>query len=196
MASEKDDLEAVRALVQTLEPFKNEERIRIIRWASEKLGIPGGHISQTTTVQPHVGGGSAASAIQVATGAQKSFHSTDIKTFVANKAPQSDRHLAAVIAYYYTFEAPENERKEAIGSDELIDACRKAGVHRPKNPGQTLRNACFAGFIDKATDRGKYKINSVGENLVAMVLPGGTATTTGNAATKRKKKKQPAKSRR
>lgn len=195
MSSEKDDLEAVRALVQTLEPFKNEDRTRIIRWASEKLGISGGHTTQATTMQT-AGSGSAASATQTTTGTQKSFHSTDIKTFVANKAPQSDRHLAAVIAYYYAFEAPESERNEAIGSDELIDACRKAGVHRPTNPGQTLRNACFAGFIDKAADRGKYKINSVGENLVAMVLPGGTTAPTGTAVTKRKKKKQQAQNRR
>lgn len=34
-----DDLEAVRTLVATLEPFDLTERERIIRWVREKLGM-------------------------------------------------------------------------------------------------------------------------------------------------------------
>ena len=34
-----DDLDAVRAVVEALEPFGEDSRTRIIRWATEKLGI-------------------------------------------------------------------------------------------------------------------------------------------------------------
>ena len=39
MSSKADDLEAVRLLAGTLQPFPNEDRERIIRWAREKLGM-------------------------------------------------------------------------------------------------------------------------------------------------------------
>ena len=39
MQSKLDDLEAVRTIITALEPFDEPERERIIRWASEKLGI-------------------------------------------------------------------------------------------------------------------------------------------------------------
>jgi hypothetical protein len=39
MSSKPDDLEAVRSLADTLQPFASEDRERIIRWAREKLGM-------------------------------------------------------------------------------------------------------------------------------------------------------------
>jgi hypothetical protein len=39
MSSKPDDLEAVRLLADTLQPFPSEDRERIIRWAREKLGL-------------------------------------------------------------------------------------------------------------------------------------------------------------
>lgn len=162
---QKDDLEAVRTVVSTLEPFDGPDRERIIRWVREKLGMPVGgraesaaarRADEPTGASPHAPGKTA----------------KDIKTFVAEKNPTSDRQLAAVIAYYYAFEAPDAERKESIDAATLIDACRKAGRRRPPTPGQTLINATTAGYLDKTSDRGQYRLNSVGENLVAMVLPG------------------------
>ena len=170
MTKQADDFEAVRIVVETLEPFDSKDRERIIRWAKEKLEMPtpaqsNGTTQQQATVQP--------------ARAQK-----DIKTFVSEKAPSSDRQLAAAVAYYYAFEAPTNEQKESIDKDDLIEACRKVGGRRrPTNPGQTLRNAAHAGYLDRV-ETGKYRLNAVGENLVAMVLPGG-----GRAATRQAKKK-------
>ena len=40
MADPKDDLEAVREIVATLDGFSETERERIIRWVREKLGMP------------------------------------------------------------------------------------------------------------------------------------------------------------
>jgi len=39
MSSKPDDLEAVRSIADTLQPFANDDRERIIRWAREKLGM-------------------------------------------------------------------------------------------------------------------------------------------------------------
>ncbi len=168
----KDDLEAVRVLVDALTPFDNTERERIIRWACEKLGVSYDAVAPQSTVTK------TKSLVAAVDGAVPDIGqrrpSRDIKSFIDEKNPQSDRQLAAVVAYYYAFEAPEGQRKSSIGSNDLVDACRLANRHRPKNSGQTLINTAHSGFLDKAEETGKYKLNAVGENLVAMTLPSGT----------------------
>ena len=118
---------------------------------------------------------------------------TERLPFIDGKAPKSGNQLAAVVAYYHKFQAPQGERKESINKEDLVDACRKAVVKRPQYPAQVLVNACGAGLLDRAAE-GHYSINSVGENLVAMTLPErGTPARQGvkkkspKARTKRKK---------
>lgn len=187
MTKNIDDFEAVRIVVGTLEPFDSKDRERIIRWAKEKLGMP-----QNTVVIKEDHPESQVTPILDQNIAKEETppitrRNIDIKSFVSEKSPSSDRQLAAVIAYYYAFEAPENEQKESIGSDDVTDACRKAGVRRPTNSGQTLRNAAHAGYLDRA-EKGRYRLNSVGENLVAMVLPDGSGISTQNNVKKKKRK--------
>lgn len=164
MTEKKDDLEAVRKVVEALEGFKSEEIDRIIRWAREKLGFASGTPgvstppSHSTQQQPPVG-------------RSESKPKTDIKTFVDTKNPKSDMHFAVTIAYYYRFEAPEDQRNEEITGDDLQEACRQVGRKRLKDPGQTLRNTHFHGLLDKGDKPGAFSINAVGENLVAMTLP-------------------------
>jgi len=179
-----DDLEAVRVLAQTLEPFKGEERERIIRWAKERLGME----VVNPAVQTPAGSQPIPTPIVNKPGSQK-----DIKTFIDEKDPASDQQLAAVVAYYYQFESQEKERKETIGSQELLDACRLAKRNRPGNPGQTLRNAARSGILDHAGDQGQFQLNAVGENLVAMVLPEKNGKTKGNKKSTTKTKRGKAK---
>jgi len=160
MTKPVDDLEAIRLVVEALEPFDSKDRERIIRWASEKLGMTAVETTPKSASIPSM------TLPPSPLGAKK-----DIKTFVTQKNPQSDNHLAAVVAYYYHFEAPPSDRKESIGKEELIDACRRADRKRPARPEQVLVNTYHSGFLDKTTTRGQYRLNSVGENLVAMVLP-------------------------
>jgi len=162
-----DDLEAVRGLVDLLQAFSNEERERIIRWAREKLGM---------TVL-------ATSVVTKPGAPSDTGKNVDIKSFVSLKAPQSDRQFAAVVAYYYRFEALASDKKESIDKKDLEHACRLAGRHRIRYPIQTLNNALLDGYLDKA-ERGKYRINAVGENLIAMVLP----SNEGSKKTSRKAK--------
>ncbi len=175
MSKPPDDLEAVRTLIETLKPFDAEGQERIIRWTREKLGLP---TSPQVPAQEATLGKAPPPRPQPLHATQPGL-APDIKTFVTQKNPTSDNQLAATVTYYYRFEAPEAERKESISGDDLQEACRKAGRPRLKNPGKTLRNAHGVGLLDRAADRGSYSINTVGENLVAMTLPGGETPAPG-----------------
>jgi hypothetical protein len=194
MTTKADDLEAVRVLVETLHPFTNEDRERIIRWAREKLGmtVAAGGVSSLSAVGTPPAETSAAAPVPGAGAAQ------DIATFVEQKNPKSDVHFAAAVAYYYQFLAPPHERKDAITKEDIVDACRKADRKRPARPAQVLVNAYHEGFLDRR-EQGQYRLNSVGENLVAMVLPGDRESKrTGPAgkARERRKVQKPSRSRR
>jgi hypothetical protein len=163
MSQQIDDLEAVRTIVTALEKFEGKDQERIIRWAREKLGL---EPIKSPPVQQ-----SPAPSLP---GNLLPPHCTkDLKSFVNEKNPSTDMQFAATVAYYYKFEAPVEERKDSIDSGSLQNAARLAGRNRLINPGQTLINASFNGLLDKADEKGAYKINTVGENLVAMALPQG-----------------------
>jgi hypothetical protein len=156
-----DDLEAVRVVVNALESFQKEDQKRIIRWASEKIGL--------SKCQDIVEGNAN---IPPARNTQDSVVKfADIKTFIAEKSPKGFNHFAAAVAYYHHFKAPESERKESIDYKDILEACRTTDFERPKAPKQTLINAYTAGLFDRVGE-GSFKLNSVGENLVAMGLPG------------------------
>ena len=176
-----DEFDALRTIVKTLETLGAEDQSRILRWAAEKLGhsqpVPPASTSDTP----------AEPATQPSTA--KPASATDIKSFVAQKKPKNDSQFAAVVAYYHRFEAPE--KKDSITQADLLDACRMANYPRPPAPGQTLRNAVNAGLLDRE-DRGAYTVNSVGENLVAVTLPGdGTASGDSAARQRGPRKKRP-----
>jgi hypothetical protein len=119
------DLEAVRAVVEALKDFSSDEQQRIFRWAAEKLGTslptasgytpPAGTPPPLHPLPPGV------------TPSANPGPTTDIKTFMAEKKPRNDVQYAAAVAYYYRFEAPPAERKEAIKKEDLQEATRKSG---------------------------------------------------------------------
>jgi len=189
MSAPKDDLEAVRAVVDAIKDFKSDEQQRIFRWVAEKLGLPHPFAAAVHTppppAPPHTGSGATpplAQPLQV-----PHAGAIDIKTFIATKNPRKDVQFAATVAYYYRFEAPQAERKDAIDKEDLQEATRMAGRNRFSNPLSTLNNAHKLGLLDKGSEKATFTINSVGENLVAMTLPEGTATA--KAAKKRAAKK-------
>ena len=169
-----DDLDAVRTIVETLGTFEPEEQQRILRWTIEKIGLrplfgptaPAGSAISVSSAAPYV-----PSSHSPAT--TSSTHGTvDIKTFIDQKQPRSDVQFAATVAYYLRFEAPQGERKDFINGDDLQEACRKANRDRLTKPYQTLMNAHTLGMLDKGSEKATFVINTVGENLVAMTLPG------------------------
>ena len=197
MTAKTDDLEAVRLLVDTLQPFTTEDRERIIRWAREKLGMataPGPGTQPALAINPLEVPGQRV-VIPAPAG------NADIKSFVTQKAPKSDVHFAATIAYYHQFVAPADRRKVSITSDDLIEACRLVPRKQPKRPAQVLVNAYHDGLLDRA-GTGHYKLNAVGENLVTMALPtpvgepkGRKKTARGRQKTTKRKKRSARKGR-
>lgn len=178
MTQPTDDLDAVRQISQILEPFKGDDRERIIRWVREKLGMVAEreHAPPATTPPPPVPSETGQATPK------------DIRAFINEKVPKNDQNLAAVIAYFYHFLASEDERKDHIVAADITEACRKADWERPGAPAQSLINAYHSGLFDRA-EKGSYRLNAVGENLVAMVLPEGEQTSKRAAKRVRKKKK-------
>ena len=105
------------------------------------------------------------------------------------KAPKSDQQFTAVVAYFYQFEAKPNDRKEEIDADTMKEAARLAGRPQVARWNMTLTNAKNAGYLD-AAGSGNFKLSSVGENLVAITLPGNAAPGGGKSYTANKKLKK------
>lgn len=167
MPTKPDDLEAVRTIITALQPFERNDQERILRWTREKLGLADHGPLTTAPPASQISSPSDAAAVS-----RSAVSSRDIKSFIAEKAPASDRQFAAAVAYYHRFEAPEEARKDSITKDDLQEACRLTGRNRFPKPAQTLINTHNAGLLDKA-ERGAYSISTVGENLVAVTLPSG-----------------------
>lgn len=166
-----NDFDVAKKVSDELKVIPKDRQARVLRWVAETLGIES--VAPTAPDTP----GSPPDSNRVVTDATRSHQqgpgtSKDIRAFTVEKAPQSDNQFAAVVAYYYRFEAPVSQRKTAIGGAELQEAARLAGRRRLSNPRQTLKNAKNMGYLDNI-DRGQFAINTVGENLVAMTLPGG-----------------------
>jgi hypothetical protein len=167
MTTSPDDLEAVRKVIEALTPFNKDDQERIVRWAREKLGLSPSFESTSTHTQP-------TASRQTGSSVSSGGSPITLRDFVEQKQPKADVHFVAVVAYYYQFEAREPERKTSITATDLQEACRLAKRNRFQNPIVPLLNAFKVGYLDKV-ERGSYRLNSVGENLVAMALPGGAA---------------------
>jgi len=172
MAKGPDDLEAVRAVTAALDGFGPEDQERILRWAREKLGLSPIQRSFSETRIPQELPNLPARAADQSAPPQGPSSPKDLKTFVDAKTPKNDVQFAATVAYFYRFESLPEQRKSEIDADILQDACRLAGRERFKNPRVTLNNAKNLGLLDSGSEAGKFTINTVGENLVAMTLPG------------------------
>lgn len=174
-----DDFDVAKTVSEKLKGLDKDRQERILRWVAEGLGL------SMTTPAPALGAAiiTPASVTPEQVRSQPSS-GLDIKTFVASKAPKSDNQFAATVAYYYRFEAPPADRRNHISGDMLQEAARLAGRKRLGNPRNTLNNAKQAGYLDSGTP-GEFSINSVGENLVAMALPGGTEV---NSSSSRKRR--------
>lgn len=189
---EIEDFDTAKAVFEKLKDVPEERRKRILSWVAEGLGVvlqaapaPVAHPTVSPPVQ---------STPATLSGSPPQTPTTDIKTFVAAKAPKSDVQFAATVAYYYQFEAPTASRRNTIDGNTLQEAARLAGRHRLANPRATLNNAKSQGYLDSISP-GEFIINSVGENLVAMTLPGTTEgeRTSSSKRAKRSKKAKKAK---
>lgn len=168
MSTTVNDFDTAKSISDLLKDMEKDRQQRILRWVAESFDITI-HVRHPGQHEPTPSASSAGSVgIQ---GHTPTGQATNIKSFVESKSPKNDIQFAAVVAYYYRFEAPVDDRRETITADVLQDAARLAGHARFAKPLVTLNNAKKLGYLDTA-ERGTFGINSVGENLVAMTLPG------------------------
>ncbi len=184
--SQKSDFIAAEEIKEILKGRNKEEQERIVRWVSESLGLIAGTSvmraeSPPAAARPQDSAGSTPSATTTA------GRPMDIRTFVQEKQPKSDVQFVAVAAYFLRFMVPQDERKETISSADLQTAARQAQRAVFKTPSLTLNNAVQLGYLDRA-GRGEYRLNAVGENLVAMTLPGAREESKGVKKRARKRR--------
>lgn len=191
MTKPTDKFEATRIVTETIQEFDPKDQAMIFRWAAETLGLPEPFAGPSTVAERPVSASPQAASSVLPTGGA----APDIQSFVKTKNPRSDVQFAATVAYYYQFVAPESERKTSISESDLVDACRKVGRERPQKPYFTLNNAFHAGLLDRP-EKGSFSLNAVGENLVALTLPGARKGEEAPAANGRKRPKRAAANRR
>lgn len=194
MSATNDKFEAAKTIVETIKTFDSKEQEMILRWAAESLGIAVPSALPSPASESSVEHLSEHGSEAHSDTKPSSTPSQNIKAFVASKGPKSDVQFAATIAYYHQFVAPKADRKTNITQDDLLDACRTADWPRPPNPYQTLNNAFHLGLLDRP-EKGAFSINSVGENLVAMALPGDASASATKKRVAKKPARRPAKNR-
>jgi len=171
-----DEFDAAKIIVETLKGLERPQQERAIRFACETLGLrPQSAIEPRSPVATPVAPTAALSPVG---------RLTDIKQFTALKSPKSDQQFAAVVAYFYQFEAPSAEKRETINAEVLANAARLVNRKRPTR--YVLNNAKNSGYLD-AVGAGEFKINTVGENLVAITLPGNAGEGVRKAKSAKKK---------
>lgn len=184
LSNTKNHFDAAKTIVEELTGMSAEDQTLALKFAMEtlKLQIPAGQAQMPLAPAPlpQV----ATYARPVATG-----QGADIKSFTEAKAPKSDQQFAAVVAYYFQFQAPEGQRKESIDATTMKEAARLVGRKQVGKWLVTLNNSRRSGYLDNA-GRGAFKLNAVGENLVAMTLPDNAASSNGSGVRKKRTKKK------
>jgi hypothetical protein len=191
MTTTANEFDVAKAIVDHLQGVQKEQQQKVLRWVIEHLGLD--LRVAASADQRMVETSAVASGAAISKGATDQQRSVDIKTFVDSKRPKNDVQLAAVVAYYHHFEA--SNRKDHIDAKLLKDSMRHIGRLRTSGWAlKTLNNAKTLGYVD-SPERGQFQINSVGENLVVMTLPGAGALKDRKKSRSKKSKKAKAKKR-
>jgi hypothetical protein len=178
------ELQAIVTLLNVLEPLSPEARSNVIAYVFRRLSIifpgqtaPSGVHGLTDVAAGHhaEGVGSPAGGV------------IDIRSFKEEKQPKTASEMVAIVAYYLAYLAPLDERRDYIVADDIKRYFLQAVFPLPSAPPHmTLVNAKNSGYVD-ARERGQYRLNPVGYNLITNKLPATQVRTEKRAGTARKK---------
>jgi hypothetical protein len=168
MPDEKVDpeLQAIATLLTALEPLGNEARVNVILYVFKRLGIdfPASNARSALRSIADV-------AVHHASVETENASVIDIRSFKEEKQPKTASEMVAIAAYYLAHLAPLDERRDYIVADDIRKYFLQAVFPLPSAPPHmTLVNAKNAGYVD-ARERGQYRLNPVGYNLVTNKLP-------------------------
>jgi len=177
--SDDSELKAIAAVIDALTPLDDAARARVVDYVFRRLGLP-----RIAPLRPELGRSTpGAGEPQLPPGTL-----ADIRSLAAHKQPKSATEMAAVVAYYLSELAPASERKTEIRVEDIKKYFKQATFPLPGAAGMTLTHAKNAGYLDVGSQRGRYKLNPVGYNLVAHHLPDRAAVPTGSKKKKGAKK--------
>lgn len=182
-ANDVDDdpeFEAIKSVVSALLPLDDAARRRVLDYTFERLQLSAASVPATSaSLKREEASAPEAPTSEPAPTVSRhaaDYHPVDIRTFKEAKSPKSANEMAAVLAYYLEYEAPDDEKKSYVTADDVNKYFHLAKFTKPANASMTLAHSKNAGYLD-LMDRGQYKLNPVGYNLVAHKLPGeGTAS--------------------
>jgi hypothetical protein len=178
--NEDAEIRALQALIEALQPLDDDARSRVLEYTLKRLGMRELSTSSTLAEQPEPSPPTPEPPIPA--------HVTDIRSLTAQKQPSTAVEMAAIVAYYLAEAAPTSERKAAVTTGDIEKYFKQANYRLPTQIKNTLNNAAAAGYFDRP-DRGQYRLNPVGFNLVTQTLPRGSGQATPRRAPASKKKK-------
>lgn len=189
----EEEVKAIKTVTGALSPLKHDARKRVVAYVLEHLGID---FTDAQKSEP------LSSAHKEAPGGRPAAPAPerrilDIRSLREQKKPTTDMQMAAIVAYYVSRVAPEDDQKDCITADDISKYFEQAGHRIPPDARNTLNNAKNAGYLDRV-EPGQFRLNPVGHNLVVHSLPKSPDTLLapgkrqrrgrGNAAGKRPKK--------
>ena len=154
------ELAAMASILRSLEGLDGESIQRVLDYVLGRLSI---------ARPPRSAFPSAASVHSTVDNAAEG-RQVSIRDLKDQKQPESSNQMAALVAYYLSELAPQNERKDSISTADLERYFKQAGFKLPSALYNTLPNAASSGYFD-LTGRGAYRLNPVGYNLVVHGLP-------------------------
>lgn len=181
------EISAMNEIIASLSKLDDGQRQRVIKYVLERFGSPSFEQTGFPAVSP-------APQLNQFTGIENnpSTRVVDIRTFKEEKSPRSAIQMVVLVAFYLQEIAPSNERKMTVDSGDIEKYFKQASYKLPSGKNgavDTLTNAKKAGYLEIA-DRGTYKLNPVGYNLIAHSLPNGDGEKKRKARTKVKKVKK------
>jgi hypothetical protein len=167
-------VKAIQTLIEVLQPLDEDQRANVLDFVFRSLKIKRSVASSAS------GGGvlanSATSILEAEVPTPGLSTAGDIRSFTGEKKPSTVNQMVAVLGYYLAHLAPDGERRDHIVSDDIKKYFVQAGFPLPTGPTtMTLVNAKNAGYLD-ALEKGKYRLNAVGHNLVVHKMPAEAGT--------------------
>jgi hypothetical protein len=150
------EITAINTLMDVLSELTSDAKSRVLSYIFGRLGVTQEGLAPNE-IRPMKSPGVSAPV-------------TDIRSFANEKKPLTAIDRTAVVAFYLSEVAPEQESRRSIGQEEVVRYFKQAGFPLPGSPSMALVHAKNAGFFE-LEGPGQYRLNAVGYNLVAHRMP-------------------------
>jgi hypothetical protein len=180
-ANDDAEIRALQALIDALQPLDDDARSRVLEYTLKRLGMR--ELTTGSSLMPPLREEVRAKPSDTPV---RQTVPTDIRSLREAKKPSSAIEMAAIVAYYLAEVAPKGERKDTVTTADIEKYFKQAQYRLPSAIEKALGNAAAAGYFDRA-DRGQYRLNPVGYNLVTQSLPRGSGDAAPRQTPARKK---------